>query len=51
MKEIEDYEKRITELEELGERLIFENKRLVQKLSEVSNYMLILDRADYESKG
>ena len=51
MKEIEDYEKRIIELEELAKRLVFENKRLVRELSEVKNYILILDRGDYEAKG
>ena len=51
MKEIKDYEKRIIELEELAKRLVFENKRLVRELSEVKNYILILDRGDYEAKG
>lgn len=43
----EDYEKRIEELE----RLMLENKRLIQELSEKNNYIMMLDRADYESKG
>ncbi len=47
----EDYEKRIEELERLAERLMLDNKRLIQELSEKNNYIMTLDRADYESKG
>ncbi len=45
------YKERIEELEKLSERLMMENKRLTQELSEKNNYIMLLDRADYESKG
>ncbi len=45
------YKERIEELEKLSERLMMENKRLTQELSEKNNYIMMLDRADYESKG
>ena len=44
-------EKRIEELERLNEKLILKNRRLTQELFEKNNYILILDRADYEAKG
>ncbi len=47
----EDYEERIEELERLSERLMLENKRLIQELSDKNNYIMILDRQDYEAKG
>lgn len=47
----EQCEKRIEELEKLTERLMFENKRLIQDLSEKNNYIMMLDRSDYEAKG
>lgn len=49
--EAKDYEERIEELERLAERLMLDNKRLTQELSEKNNYIMMLDRADYESKG
>lgn len=45
------YKERIEELEKLSERLMLENKRLIQELSEKNNYIMILDRADYKPKG
>ncbi len=45
------YKERIEELEKLSERLMMENKRLTQELSEKNNYIMLLDRSDYESKG
>lgn len=47
----EQYEKRIKELEKLVERMMLENKRLIQELSEKNNYIMMLDRSDYEAKG
>ena len=47
----EDYDERIEELERLSERLMLENKRLIQELSDKNNYIMILDRQDYEAKG
>lgn len=44
-------EDRIVELEKLVERLASENKILRQELSEKNNYIMMLDRNDYESKG
>ncbi len=49
--ETKDYEERIEELERLSERLMLENKRLIQELSDKNNYIMILDRQDYEAKG
>lgn len=49
--EAKDYEERIEELERLAERLMLDNKRLTQEISEKNNYIMMLDRADYESKG
>ncbi len=45
------YKDRIEELEKLAERLMLENKRLIQELSEKNNYIMMLDKADYEPKG
>ncbi len=45
------YKDRIEELEKLAERLMLENKRLTQELSEKNNYIMMLDKADYEPKG
>ena len=45
------YKERIEELEKLAERLMLENKRLTQELSEKNNYIMMLDKADYEPKG
>lgn len=47
----EQCEKKIEELEKLVERLMLENKRLTQDLSEKNNYIMMLDRSDYEAKG
>lgn len=49
--DIEEFEKKIEELERLVEILMLENKRLIQELSEKNNYIMILDKADYEPKG
>lgn len=49
--EAKDYEERIEEFERLAERLMLDNKRLIQEISEKNNYIMMLDRADYESKG
>ena len=49
--EAKDYEERIEELERLVERLMLDNKRLIQEITEKNNYIMMLDRADYESKG
>ena len=49
--EAKDYEERIEELERLAERLMLDNKKLTQEISEKNNYIMMLDRADYESKG
>jgi len=47
----EEYEKRIEELERLNERLVSDVRRLTQELSEKNNYILMLDKADFEAKG
>lgn len=47
----EEYEKRIEELERLNEILVFDVRRLTQELSEKNNYILMLDRANFEEKG
>lgn len=47
----EDYKKKIEELEKTVERLMLENRRLTQELSEKNNYIMLLDRSDYEAKG
>lgn len=44
-------EDRIAELEKMVESLVLENRRLRQELSEKNNYIMTLDRNDYEPKG